>query len=78
MGVLLAEGGKGGVNSYAKRVAFVVAHCSVGILSDSVSSVVAPTNLSCSIFFIGLATVSAERKIEVVHSCLAFRWIRSI
>jgi hypothetical protein len=61
------EGGKNGVNSYAKRVAFVVAHCSMGILSDSVSSVVAPAYLRCGIFPIGMATASAKGKFEVAH-----------
>jgi hypothetical protein len=39
----------------------------MGILSDSVSSVVAATYLRCGIFFIGMATASAEGKFKVAH-----------
>src|SRR5450432_3577674 len=38
-----------------------------GILSDPVSSVVAPTYFRCGIFSIGLATASAEGKSRVAY-----------
>ena len=50
------------VNTYAKRLAFVVSHCPMGILSDSVSSVVAPACLDCGIFVPGMPIASAEGK----------------
>jgi hypothetical protein len=44
----------------------VVAHCSMGVLSDSVSSVVAPTYFRCGIFFVGMDAASAEGRFKVV------------
>jgi len=55
-----SSGRKGGLSRDAKRLAFVVSRCAMGILSDSVSSVVAPAYLCCGIFFIGMAAASAE------------------
>jgi hypothetical protein len=39
----------------------------MGILSDPVSSVVAPTCLRWGIFFCGVATAAAEGKLKVAH-----------
>jgi len=39
----------------------------MGVLSDSVSSVVAPTYLPCGIFFIGMAITSVEGQFKVAH-----------
>ena len=53
--------------SYANGAAFVVAYCSLGVLPDSISSVVAPGYLRCGVFFIGMATASAQSKFKVAQ-----------
>jgi hypothetical protein len=54
--------------SYANGVAFVVACCPVGVLPDSISSVVASSYLRCGVFFLGMATASGESKFKVAHN----------
>jgi hypothetical protein len=61
------EGGKSGVNGYARRMAFVLADCSMGFISARVSSMVALAPVRRSIWHIGLATASEKRKTKVAH-----------
>jgi hypothetical protein len=52
---------------YANRLALVGAHCFNCLLSDCVSPVVAPTNLLCSIWIVGLASLPIKEGFEVTH-----------
>lgn len=52
----------------------MVADCAMGILSDSIPPVVAATDLRCGIFFIGMATASAEGKFKVAYPFHSYRF----
>jgi hypothetical protein len=62
-----ADGGKSSVNSYAKRVAIVVASCSMGRLPARISSVVASAAMYCRLLLFCLASAPEKRKFKVVH-----------
>jgi hypothetical protein len=48
-------------------MAFVVAHCSINLLSDPVSPVVAVNSFRCGIFLLGLAAAPEQGKFKVAH-----------
>jgi hypothetical protein len=48
-------------------MAFVVAHCSMGLLSDPVSPVVVANAFRGGIFLLSLATATKKGKFKVAH-----------
>jgi hypothetical protein len=58
---------KGGKKSYAKRVAFGVAHCFMGVLSDSIPPMVAAADFRCGILFVGMVTTTAKGTFTVAN-----------
>jgi hypothetical protein len=67
LGVIRTAGRKGDINSYATRMAALVAHRAIFLLPNRVPSVVATDSIRCGFFPLSLAITPEKAKFKIAQ-----------
>lgn len=67
LGVIQTAGRRGDINSYARRMAALVAHRAIILLPNRVPSVVATDSIRCGLFPLSVAITPEKTKFKVAQ-----------